>query len=129
MAVGRNDRKAMVLQLLLSQVSVLSRDLVELWGLRRTDAAQVLGNYRRQGLLSRKREPGPGPIIYRYRLTLTGRRKAEWMVGQMRIRAQEQLSFPGLEPEEPRVLRPPVHREARVIRPKVQRGGNHGDSS
>lgn len=125
----RNERKGMVLGLLLRQGSVVTRDLVERWGLSYGGAQACLEKYRHQSLLTRKKEPGPGPPVYRYHLTLTGHRKAQWMIGQMRIRAEEQLSFPGLEPEEPRVIRPPVHRGARVIRPKVQRGGNHGNSS
>ncbi len=122
--VDRNVRKGMVLGLLLEQgSSVLSRDLVELWGLTPFNASMLLVHYQRQGLLHRDREPGPGPPVYRYRLNGMGRRKALWLFGQ----ALEQKRLPGLELEpevgaEPRVLRPPVHR-ARVLRPRIQRGG------
>jgi len=123
--VERNERKGMVLGLLIHQDSVISRDLVELWGLSPSDAAQILANYQHQGLLHRQREPGPGPPVYRYTLNDKGRRKALWMVSQALLNPQEQRYLPGLEPKvelEPRVIRPPVHR-ARVLRPRIQRGG------
>jgi len=117
---GRNERKALVLGLLLRQDSVTSRDLVERWGLSPSDAAQLLANYHRQSLISRDREPGPGPPVYRYRLTRAGERKVQWMVNQALLQAQEQLPLPGLEPEERperTVVRPPVTR--RVVRPRT----------
>jgi len=114
--MDRNERKGMVLGLLLRQGSVTSRDLVERWRLSPSDASQILANYQRQSLLSRKREPGPGPPVYRYHLTLTGRRKAEWMVRQTLIQAREQLSFPGLN--EPEVFRPRLAPE--VFKPKLK---------
>jgi len=127
----RGERQARVFGLLLRRSqggvvgTITSRDLVEAWGLTQGGAATELARYQRQGLLHRDREPGPGPPVYRYRLTRTGERKAAWLVGQARLQAQEQEYLPGLEPEvepEPRVIRPPVHR-ARVLRPRIQRGG------
>ena len=115
----RNERKALVLGLLLRQGSLISRDLVERWQLSPSDASQILANYQHQGLLSRKKEPGPGPPVYRYHLTLTGRRKAEWMMRQTLIQAPEQLSFERLEPEEPSERIRPVLREER-LRPKLR---------
>jgi len=115
----RNERKGMVLGLLLRQGSVTSRDLVERWGLTPFNASMLLVHYQRQGLLHRAREPGPGPPVYRYSLTRSGQRKADWMVRQALLQAKEQQYLPGLDPEEPSERIRPVLREER-IRPRLR---------
>jgi len=114
---GRNERKAVVLGLLLRHGSVLTRDLVQRWGLSYSGAQAALEKYRHQGLLRREREPGPGPPVYRYFLGKAGRRKAMWMAGQALLQAREQEHLPGLEPEEPRIK--PVIRSEERLHPRL----------
>jgi len=119
MVAGRNERKALVLGMLTRQESVTSRDLVDRWGLSPSDAAQLLANYYRQNLISRERDSGPGPPVYRYRITSAGLRKVEWMVGQALLQPAGQEHLPGLAPVEPSERIWPVVRKAR-IRPKLR---------
>jgi len=114
----RNERKGMVLELLIRQGSVTTRDLVDRWGLSYSGAQAALEKYRRQSLVSREREPGPGPPVYRYRITSTGLNKARWLVIQELLNPLEQEHLPGFKPEEPERIRP-VLREER-IRPNLR---------
>jgi len=122
--VERGERRARVLGLILRRGgTIISRDLIEDQGLTHAAAATELARYQRQGLLHRDREPGgPGPPVYRYRLTRTGEKKAQWLINQARLQALEQKHLPGLEPveSEPKVIRPRVQR---VLRPRINRGG------
>ena len=128
--VGRNERKASVLGLLLRDGSVTTRSLVERWNLSYSGAQASLESYRRHSLISRIREPGPGPSVYRYTLTITGRRKAAWFV--QRSLAATRKRRPLVEPEVTQpigpVLRPSVRRRLviqpiihgrRVVRPNI----------
>ena len=147
--LGRNERKAAVLGVLLREGSVTTKSLVERWGLSHGGAQASLERYRRHSLLTRQREQGPGPPVYRYRLTTTGRRKAAWFAGQALSEARKRpkrLTRQSktvtlrrlLKPQiVRRVARPQIHRQAlleqqewveseeeattRVIRPKVHR--------
>ena len=120
--VARNERKAAVLGVLLRDGSVTTRSLVVRWNLSYGGAQASLERYRRNALLSRLREPGPGPPVYRYSLTITGRRKAAWFVQQSLVRTRKHR--PMVEPEwdqaDRPVLRPPIHRR-RVVRPEIHR--------
>ena len=117
--VGRNERKAMVLGLLLRVGSVTTRDLVERWELSHSGAQASLEKYRRSSLLARQREPGPGPPVYRYRLTTTGRRKAEWFIRQTSISARNRprVTRHNAQANHRQVIRP--KRVRRVIRPLI----------
>lgn len=119
--MGRNERKAAVLGLLLRKESVVTRDLVERWSLTHSGAQASLENYRRHSLLSRKREPGPGPPVYRYILTNTGRQKAAWFAGQALIQARKKPRGPGgnTKTSHRRVLKPKTHPGRVVIRPLI----------
>ena len=66
--VGRNERKAAVLGVLLRDGSITTRSLVERWNLNYSGAQASLERYRRSSLIGRFREPGPGPPVFRYRL-------------------------------------------------------------
>jgi len=116
--VERNERKRLVLALLIREGSVVTRDLVDQWNLSYSGAQALLEKYRIQSLVSREREPGPGPPVYRYFITRTGLRKAEWMALQG-LRHPQQSHLPGLEPESPPERIRPVLREGR-IRPKLR---------
>jgi len=118
--VERGERQARVLGLILRRGTITSRDLVENQGLTHGGAATELARYQRQGLLHRDREPGgPGPPVYRYRLTRTGENKARWLMNQARLRAKEQEYLPGLDPKESSDRIRPVFREERV-RPRLR---------
>jgi len=114
----RNERKAMVLALVIRQGSVTSRDLVERWAVTPYNASMLLVKYQRQGLLHRDREPGPGPPVYRYSLTKSGYGRAVWMAMRGELQALGQRHLPGLEPEELRIR--PVLREESVQRVRPQ---------
>jgi len=102
--VERGERRVRVLGLILRLGDIISRDLIEDQGLTHAAAATELARYQRQGLLHRDREPGgPGPPVYRYRLTWSGEKKVRWLIGQARLQAEEQEHLPGLEPE-PKVI-------------------------
>ena len=120
--VGRNQRKAAVLGLLLRVGSVTTRDVVERWGLSHSSGQASLEKYRRGSLLTRQREPGPGPPVYRYRLTTTGRRKAAWFAGQALVEARKQPRRLRRQARTShrRLLRPSIH-VRRVIRPQIYR--------
>ena len=113
----RNERKGLVLALLLDQGSVTSRDLMERWGLTPYNASMLLVKYQRQGLLHRDREPGPGPPVYRYTLTKSGRGKVAWMARQGALQALGQRHLPGMGPEtfRPRL----VVEQPQTYRPKL----------
>jgi len=99
-----NERKVLVLGLLVKPgASVVTRDLVDLYGLSYSGAQALLEKYRHQSLLTRRREPGIGPAVYRYFITETGLRKAQWLMLQGLLRSPAQGHLPGLEPE---VFRP-----------------------
>ena len=119
--VGRNERKAVVLGLVLRVGSVTTRDLVERWGLSYSGGQASLEKYRRGSLLARQREPGPGPPVYRYRLTTTGRRKAAWFATQSlkQTRKTPTVRSEGkVKTSRSRVLTPMVHKR-RVVRPLI----------
>lgn len=118
--VARNERKAAVLGVLLRDGSVTTRSLVVRWNLSYGGAQASLERYRRNALLSRIREPGPGPPVYRYTLTRTGRRKASWFVQRTLARPEKQRSpkAPPREQSPGAVPRAPVHSRA-VIRPDI----------
>ncbi len=117
--VGRNERKAVVLGLLLRVGSVTTRDLLERWDLSHSGGQASLEKYRRGSLLTRQREPGPGPPVYRYRLTITGRRKAEWFIRQTSISARNRprVTRHKAQANHRQVIRP--KRVRRVIRPLI----------
>ncbi len=119
--VGRNERKAVVLGLLLRVGSVTTRDLVERWDLSHSGGQASLEKYRRGSLLTRHREPDPGPPVYRYRLTTTGRRKAEWFIRQTFVAARNRPKHPRQKVQTSRsqVIWPKSVR--RVIRPMIYR--------
>lgn len=119
--MGRNQRKAALLGLLLRKESVVTRDLVERWSLTHSGAQASLENYRRHSLLSRKREPGPGPPVYRYILTNTGRQKAAWFAGQALIQARKKPRGLGgsTKTGHRRVLKPITQTRRSVIRPLI----------
>ena len=116
----RGERQRLVLGLVYRRGSITSRDLVEDSGLTPGGAATELIRYQRQGLLHRDREPGPGPPVYRYRLTRSGLNKALWWIAEWQRRHPPgQAHLPGLEPEEPPERIRPVLREER-IRPNLR---------
>jgi len=118
--VDRNQRKGLVLGLLSRGDSITSADLAELWNLSRSGVSTMLAKYHVQGLVTRRREPGPGPPVYRYWITPTGLNKARWLATQGFLHPPEQGRLPGLAPEELRIR--PVLREEPVqrIRPKLR---------
>lgn len=126
--LGRNERKAAVLGLLIRDGSATTGSLVERWNLSYSGAQASLERYRRNSLISRLREPGPGPPVYRYRLTKSGRKKAAWFVQRsLRTRKQRPLEVQTREQSPRTVVRPPIHKR-RVIRPNVRgRRINHPD--
>lgn len=117
--VGRNERKAVVLGLLLRVGSVTTRDLVQRWDLSHSGGQASLEKYRRGSLLTRQQEPGPGPPVYRYRLTTTGRHKAEWFIRQTSISARNRPRHhkPKVQTNHRHVVWPESVR--RVIRPLI----------
>ncbi len=118
--VARNKRKAAVLGVLLRDGSITTKPLVERWNLSYSGAQASLERYRRSSLISRLREPGPGPPVYRYQLTRTGRRKAAWFVQRSLVRTRKAQPVVAPVDQSPRtVVRPPIHRR-RVIRPNVR---------
>jgi len=130
MGMNRNERKVLVLGLLVpAGSSLVSRDLVNLWGLTPSGAQSLLEKYRHQSLISREREPGSGPPVYRYSITPTGLRKAGWLALQMLRHPPGQERLPGwVEPEEPelRGIRPPTRLRGpeRGIRPQTHLRGD-----
>jgi len=119
--VDRNERKSLVLGLLSRGDSITSAELAELWNLSRSGVSTMLAKYHVQGLVTRRREPGPGPPVYRYWITPTGLNKARWLATQGFLHPPEQGHLPGLAPEELRIR--PVLREAPVQRiqpPKIR---------
>jgi len=128
--VDRNERKSLVLGLLSRGESTTSAELAELWSLSRSGVSTMLAKYHVQGLVSRRREPGPGPPVYRYWITPTGLNKVRWLATQgFLTRSGGQEHLPGLEPA-PRVVRPIIHRRGpesgpapRVVRPIIHRRG------
>lgn len=119
--VERNERKRLVLTLLIREGSVVTRDLVDRWNLSYSGAQALLEKYRNQSLVSREREPGPGPPVYRYFITRTGWRKAEWMALQGLRHLPGQSHLPGLEPPEELRIRPVLRGEpVQRIRPKLR---------
>jgi len=114
--VDRNQRKGLVLGILSRGGSITSADLAELWNLSRSGVSTMLAKYHVQGLVSRRREPGPGPPVYRYWITPTGLNKARWLATQGLLQPPGQERLPGLEPDN-RIR--PVLREGR-IRPKLR---------
>lgn len=118
----RNERKAAVLGLLLRDGSVTTRDLVHRWDLSYSGAQASLEGYRRHSLLTRQREPTPGPPVFRYRLTKTGRRKAAWFAVKALAKARKR---PRQSPQQARssqrrLIRPNIH-SRRVIQPQIYR--------
>jgi len=97
--VDRNERKSLVLGLLSRGDSITSAELAELWNLSRSGVSTMLAKYHVQGLVSRRREPGPGPPVYRYWITSTGLNKARWLATQGLLNLSGQEHLPGLEPE------------------------------
>lgn len=83
--VGRDERKAVVLRHLLRIGLVTTRDLVERSAISHSGGQASLEKYRRGSLLTRQRELGPGLLVYRDRLTITGHRKSAWFIGQTLI--------------------------------------------
>jgi len=97
--VDRNQRKGLVLGLLSRGGSVTSADLAELWNLSRSGVSTMLAKYHIQGLVTRRREPGPGPPVYRYWITPTGLNKARWLAIQGLLNPPGQERLPGMEAE------------------------------
>ena len=117
-----NGRKGQILGYLLRARQTTSREVADALGIGLDNASHLLSRYHGYGLLHRERQRGPGPPVWVWSATRTGERKAAWLARQGLMRQVGQAPLPGLEPDEPRVIRPAVHRQGRVLRPRVNRG-------